>query len=316
MKQMGKDTYNRIEIPAELNNVVNDAIASVDKEAAKRNAEERRMAEKKNGNVVKLFRYAACTAAGLLAALTIGVNTSESFAMEAGQLPVIGGLAKVLTVRSWHTAEGDFEYNVEVPEIISVKEEQAFAEVGLEAYLNPGFTADVNARIETIVDEYIAQATAEMEDAKAAFFANGGTEKEWNDRTMDIYVDYNVKYQQGNILSMELITAKTWAASEEERYYYNLDLEKEENLTLEQLLGENYIQAATESIIAQIEERVQDESQSYFGYGSDDGMIEGFAQLSPDAKFYINELGNVVIVFDEYEIAPGYMGFPEFEIVK
>ena len=43
-------------------------------------------------------------------------------------------------------------------------------------------------------------------------------------------------------------------------------------------------------------------------------MIEGFTELSPDAKFYINGEGNVVIVFDEYEIAPGYMGFPEFEI--
>ena len=85
---------------------------------------------------------------------------------------------------------------------------------------------------------------------------------------------------------------------------------------MEALLGEDYLQAATESIIAQIEERVLDESQNYFGYGSDDGMIEGFRQLSPDAKFYLNELGNVVIVFDEYEIAPGYMGFPEFEIVK
>ena len=310
MKNMGKDTYNKIEIPAELEKVVDQAIASVDREAARKNT------EKKNGNMVKLFRYAACAAAGLLVALTVGVNTSETFAMEAGQFPVIGGLAKVLTLRSWHTVEGDFEYNVEVPEIISQKEDEAFAEAGLEAYLNPGFTTDVNARIENIVDEYIAQATAEMEEAKDVFFANGGTEKEWNNRSMDIYVDYNVKYQQGNILSLELITAKTWAAYEEERYYYNLDLEKEENLTLEALLGEDYLQAATETIIAQIEERVLDESQNYFGYGSDDGMIEGFRQLSPDAKFYLNELGNVVIVFDEYEIAPGYMGFPEFEIAK
>ena len=35
-----------------------------------------------------------------------------------------------------------------------------------------------------------------------------------------------------------------------------------------------------------------------------------------NAKFYINEAGNPVVVFDQYEIAPGSEGMPEFEIVK
>ncbi|MTL84275.1 DUF3298 domain-containing protein, partial [Turicibacter sanguinis] len=29
-------------------------------------------------------------------------------------------------------------------------------------------------------------------------------------------------------------------------------------------------------------------------------------------KFYLNEQNQIVIVFDKYDIAPGYMGFPEF----
>ena len=33
-------------------------------------------------------------------------------------------------------------------------------------------------------------------------------------------------------------------------------------------------------------------------------------------KFYINEKGRIVIVFEKYEIAPGYMGTQEFEIDK
>ena len=31
-------------------------------------------------------------------------------------------------------------------------------------------------------------------------------------------------------------------------------------------------------------------------------------------NFYINSNGKVVIVFEKYEIAPGYMGIQEFEI--
>ena len=31
-------------------------------------------------------------------------------------------------------------------------------------------------------------------------------------------------------------------------------------------------------------------------------------------RIYIDEAGQLVIVFDEYEVAPGYMGVPEFII--
>ena len=42
--------------------------------------------------------------------------------------------------------------------------------------------------------------------------------------------------------------------------------------------------------------------------------INIFEVLENEEKFYINEQGQVVISFDRYEIAPGYMGYPEFTI--
>ena len=35
---------------------------------------------------------------------------------------------------------------------------------------------------------------------------------------------------------------------------------------------------------------------------------------APDQNFYINDENQLVIVFDEYEVAPGSMGTPEFVI--
>ncbi len=35
-----------------------------------------------------------------------------------------------------------------------------------------------------------------------------------------------------------------------------------------------------------------------------------------DPGFYLNEKGNVVVVYPKYEIAPGYMGIQEFEITQ
>ena len=61
----------------------------------------------------------------------------------------------------------------------------------------------------------------------------------------------------------------------------------------------------------------EDENNLYFGFGGDDTMQEaGFKTISDDTPFYINENGNPVIVFEKYEIAPGYMGYQEFEITK
>ena len=42
----------------------------------------------------------------------------------------------------------------------------------------------------------------------------------------------------------------------------------------------------------------------------------GFETVTADTPFYINEKGNPVVVFEKYEIAPGALGRPEFEIER
>lgn len=308
----GKNIYDSIDIPDRLSETVKQAIAS----QSRQERLERCRREKKKAAKVRFFRYTAAAAAALMACMTVGVNSSEAFAREMGELPVIGALARVLTVRSWHGTDGDYEIDLEVPRIE--------AEAAQEAQTQPvqDFTEKINEEIEKIVDAYMEEARAEFQEYKKAYFETGGTQEEWNDRKMDITVDYTVKYQKDNLLSLELVTAKGWVAASQERHYYNLDLDREQALTLEDILGEDYVRICNESIDAQIREQVRtDEMKSYFGYGpdgeQDDEMgIEGFTTVSKDTKFYLNEEGNPVIVFDEYEIAPGYMGMPEFEIER
>lgn len=310
----GKDFYEKVEIPAELGDAVNKAIASCDKEKLR----EKYCRAQKKENAVRIFRYAASAAAGLLVCLTVGVNSSQVFAKEMSEVPVIGALARVLTVRSWHENEGDYEIDVEVPQIAAGTasgDGSAVAPDGGGADAASEFIGDVNAEIEKIVEEYTQQAQAEFEEYKKAFFENGGSEEEWADRTMDIYVDYEVKYQEGPLLSLELVTSKAWVSAEEERYYYNLNLAQDRSLSLEELLGENYVELCNESIRRQIGERIaNDENMVYWGFGEDDGMIEGFETVTEDTRFYLNQEKKVVIVFEKYEIAPGYMGIQEFVI--
>ena len=62
------------------------------------------------------------------------------------------------------------------------------------------------------------------------------------------------------------------------------------------------------------EQMANDENISYWINTS--GIGEEFATVSADHNFYWNENGDLVIIFDKYEVGPGSMGTPEFVIDK
>lgn len=285
----GKKAYESMEIPEELSGMVNGLI-----EADKR---------KRTGKTLRFLYRRGAAAAACAVLFAVGLNTNAAFAQTASEIPVIGALARVLTIRSFQGTEGDYQMNVEVPAV--------------EAEKGEAFADRVNAEIETIVDRYTAQAKEEFEAYKEAFFATGGTEEEWNGRQMDIVVDYEVCYQQDPVLSLELVTAKGWVAASEERHYYNLDLEKEKELTLADVLGDDWISVCNTEIDRQIREQIAaDPGLSYFGYGDNDLAESKFRTVDGETDFYLNAAGEAVVVFPEYAIAPGYMGYREFIIGK
>ncbi len=49
---------------------------------------------------------------------------------------------------------------------------------------------------------------------------------------------------------------------------------------------------------------------------AEDGDIDGFEIIAEEQNFYINEKGQFVIAFNEYEVGPGYIGTPSFVIPK
>ena len=308
----GKRTYEQIEIPKELEETVNRAVHSVDKRKSAARYRRRRMAH--------MVRNIGVAAAAVLLCMTVGVNTNEVLAKELGQLPVIGSLVRVLTITSYHEEDGSHDITVNVPEIeVEKPEDTAAAEEagGTSGMSDADIEEAVNAQIQEIVDTHVAQAKEKFAEYKDAFFATGGTEEEWGDRTMDINVDYEVKYQEGSVLSLVLTTSEVWVAAQELRYYYNIDVAQNRELTLKDLLGEDYVNIANESIRRQMNERAAaDENLVYWGVTENESSIDGFVTVDENTDFYINADGNPVVCFGEYEVAPGFMGIQEFEIEK
>ena len=288
-----KNIYDHIVVPEELDNRLRSAL-------------ENAPAPKKSNSIVKFTRWAATAAAALLLCFTVGLNTSESFAMEMSEIPVIGTIAKVLTIRSYEITNETTTTTVEVPEVQ--------VEVAAEDVKNA--ITDINVKIQTLVDEYTAEKYAEIAEYKEQFFANGGTEEEWNQRYIDVNVDYAVKHQSERILSLLIDGWISWFNFEEFRKFYNIDLVTGKELTLVDFFGENAYEYTEKCILEQMQQLIDADPENvvFWGINETEDMGNEFIGVDETTPFYINEKGNVVISYNEYDVAPGYMGIVEFEI--
>lgn len=306
-----KEIYDHIIIPGELKQLVDNTLNKhIGKLSYTRN-------ESKNKIVYHIFKYTITAAASLIICFTIALNTSEVFAKEIDKIPIINSLAKVLTVRSYDKVNDNESISVKVPGI-EINQTDNSNLNGVDKEKQDQFVAGVNKEIQKIVDGYIADAQKRIEEYKMAFIQTGGTEEEWQQKNIDIKVDYDVKYQADNRLSLVLTADENWCSAYGKRYYYNLDLKDDTNISLKDILGEDFINVVNKSIISQMKKRVQENTDYVYwgiaGNGSED--IDGFSSVDEDTNFYLNEKGNPVICFNKYDIAPGFMGVQEFEISK
>lgn len=285
-----KERYDQTDIPEELNVRIRQEIEmSRNKQAEKRG-------KGRSRRIKVIIRSMEAAAAATCILFTAALNTSSVFAKEAGQLPVIGGLARVLTFRSYETEKDDIAVSVEIPTIEMIAEDTGIA------------VDEINQEILARCEQYADEALRRAEEYRTAFLETGGTQEEWAQHDIKITVDYEIKQQNGDYLSFVVRGTENWTTAYSESNYYNLDLKTGKMVTLKDMLGADYVEVANESIREQIAER-QKAGEVFFT--AEEG---GFAGISENAKFYINKNNRPVIVFEKYEIAPGSSGEIEFEI--
>lgn len=290
-----KKIYDAIEIPDNLDNVV--------REAVKMGEEKYKPLKIKRFTAVKGMAAAAAAAVCLL--LT-GLNTSEAFAKSMGNIPVIGGVMQMLTIRSYESSEQRNNVNTTISKPEIVVEDITNADVADKA-------DRVNEEINKRVDAYITDANKRIEEYKEAFLSTGGTVEEWNERGIDFGVSYEVKANTEDVLSFVITCFESSFAFSSEQIFYNLNLKDGTDITLEDMFGDDYNTLIAEEVLKQCEERANaDENLIYWSVSDDMGIFKTEDLYDPD--FYINESGNVVIVYPKYVVGPGYMGIQEFEI--
>lgn len=288
-----KRRYDETPIPEELGIRIQGAIEQF---------EGRKAASSRNGfrsRKKQFYKWGLGTAAAFLITFTAALNTNTAFAKEVHRLPVVGAIARILTVSSYKKTVGDEKISVEVP--------------GLEFIQNDthGLSKQINEEIREICSQYADESLERAEEYKKAFMDTGGTEAEWAEHKIEIKVWYEIKAQSDDYLSFAVKGTESWTSAYSQERYYNIDLKSEKLLTLEDVLGEDYINKANESIKSQMEEKSR--QLGILFWTPEEG---GFETISHETKFYIKDNGNPVIVFDKYEIAPGAAGAVEFEVKR
>ena len=151
MKRMmeTKQKYDEIPIPQELSKRVMLEIE---------NANIKYQQQCKKARRLSIMKKGVTSVAAAIMVLAVGVNTSESFAKEMIDIPVIGTIANVLTFRSYEEKKENFDITVEIPSIELISEDLKELE------------KETNKDIYTFCEQYVEQAKKECMNINKPFW--------------------------------------------------------------------------------------------------------------------------------------------------
>ena len=215
---------------------------------------------------------------GTAAALVVAVNVSPTLVYAAKDIPLLGSLVEIVTFGRYDFQDGGYEAEVVTPEI------RGLVDQDLQDRLNQEFQDNADALI-----------CAFSEDVQEL-------KEEFGEDTVHMRVEqnYEVKTDTDDYLALDVYTFFASGSGMEKHSFYTIDKRTGQLVTLAGLFpeGTDYVTGLSNYIR---EEMLRmDEA--------------GFEQIRPDQNFYINDKGHLVICFDEYEVAAGAQGSPEFEI--
>lgn len=269
--EMWKEEYDQIPVPQEARDRIEAGIM-------------RARLEKKRSDRMKNMKRTGVTAAALVLTFGIAVNASPVVAQAMDGIPVIGSIARVVTIRNYNeSTDNGMMADISVPQI----DGNVAANVEMDAYAKE------------LIARYEKEVVAQLGQEEGHYALESSYE----------VVSDNDKY-----VSIRINTVETMASGAEFVKIFTVDKATGETVSLKDYLNSpEKLEAVSQNIKDQMAAQMaEDEGKVYFT----EGEPGGFTGLTGDENFYLNEAGELVIVFGEYEVAPGYMGTVSFTIPK
>lgn len=271
-----KNEYQTIRMPKDGVKKMQDAIvrAKADKKRERRK------------HMARNFGIGAAAAVLILVALP---NMNRNIAYAMGNLPVIGNFFRVITVREYTYDDGDNIANVDIPMIV----QDDTPGVG-----NDKAITQLNKSVEEYVEELIVQFEEDMQ----------------TEGYKELDVSYEIVTDTADWFALKVTGLEVMASGYEFHRYYNIDKKQGEVVQLKDLFAEgaDYVTPISDEIKRQMREQMEEDPAMYFL--DNEELEDNFETIKEEQNFYLEADGTLVIVFDEYEVGPGYIGSPAFTI--
>lgn len=242
----------------------------------------------KPASVRVLPKAAAAAACFIFIVFFLFPNISVTYAHALEQLPVIGDLVRVVTIRNYFYADEYHELDVDVPQV-DIENSEAFDLIN----------KDIDELTDALVQQFYSDLAAIGDDGHGS-----------------VYADYQTVTDTERWFTLKIRVTEASGSSNTYFKYYHVNKQTGSIVRLGDLAADNRFYERIEQEI-QKQMRTEMEQNSDLIYWTEDSVIgKDLRSVSPDHNFYWNKDGDLVIPFDKYEIAPGYMGTPEFTISK
>lgn len=210
-------------------------------------------------------------------------NVSVVYAKTMEKIPFIGEIVKVITIRNYYYSDEKHQMEIKVPKIEN-ENEKAFA--------------PINSEIQELTDILLKQFNHEREQIE-------------NESYSSLYVDYHVVMNADTWFTLKIEIFQAAASGNTTYKYYHLNKMTGKIIQLGDIVAsKDFYKIVKQEIEKQMREEMKCDNDKIY-WVQDDAVI-----INAQHNFYWDEKGNLVIPFDEYEVAPGYMGTPEFTIDK
>ena len=245
--------------------------------------------KKEETKINPMWKYALNTVMAIsIISFIILPNISPNIAYAMEEIPIIGKIVKVVTIRNYFEKYGNSEIELEIPNIKNHDNSESDA--------NNDINEDVERLSKKIMDDFMKNKNPKQYSS--------------------INVKTDVIRNTENLFTLKLTTTEVSASSDTKYKYYHIDKKEDKIVKLSDLfINDEYKTIFKDEIRKQMIERMKNDPN--ITYWLDNEKEEwSFLNISDNTNFNFSKNGNIIIIFDKYEVGPGSVGAPEFEIPK
>lgn len=233
-------------------------------------------------------RFISTAACILFVMLVLLPNLSVTYAHAIENIPIIGDLVEIFTIRNYFYSDDRHELDAEVPEVNDPSNEQ----------VSDLINKDVNELTSAVIQKF-------YDDLEISHDTGYGS----------IYIDYETVTNTDEWFTLKLTVSEVQASSNTYFKFYHIDRTNGTYVTFGDLIDSEDFGAIEQIIREQMEAEMAADPDVVY-WTEDTKLGQSITALSTDQNFYFDDAGNLVIVYNKYEVSPGSMGCPEIVIGK